>query len=120
MDCRVRIAELCLSAHVGCFEQEKQSPQKIKINIEFVINAALAAQTDYLSDVINYDQVADLVRRRVAELSWNLIEKMSADLAQEILAAYPTMKSVSVEVKKDVIADSAGVSALVKLRNTRR
>lgn len=74
----LKINDLRLWVHLGCSEQEKYSPQAVRIDIEFLFQKEiLAIKSDNLHDTICYVQVTELLQSLVEEKSFNLIEYLT-------------------------------------------
>ena len=96
----VEIKGIKLSARHGVLEQEKINPQEFIIDVAFDYDAFPAACSDDLSDAVNYSDVCKIANRICAENCFNLIEKLSHEIAFRIAESFPAVKNVSVSVHK--------------------
>jgi dihydroneopterin aldolase len=93
-------------------EQERAQPFEVDIDVEADLSAA--AQSDELSDTLDYGALVAAAAKVVTGEQWKLLERMAARIAEEITAD-PRVRSVGVTVRKlrppvPVDMASAGVS----------
>jgi len=69
-----------------------------------------AFESDDVSDTVDYVQIVDLIRSRCEAESWKLLEKMTYDLAHNILSAFPLVLEASISIKKNIVPLSQGIS----------
>lgn len=83
----------------GVLPEEKALGQKFIVDVELYLSLQQAGETDYLDKTINYADVFEMVRNIVQGKTYNLIEALAENIAQEILKLYSTER-VMVRVKK--------------------
>lgn len=105
----IRIVDLEVFYHVGVPDEERAEPQRLMVTVEMEVDAPQAAASDDLSDTIDYYSVSQDLLRHGEGRSWKLIEKLSAELAELILAKHQP-QSVRVEIKKYIIPEARHIS----------
>ena len=109
----IRIEELEVYYHVGVPEEERAEAQRLVVSVAMEVDTAKAEQTDDVLDTVDYFAVSQRLLGFGEGRSWKLIERLSAEIADMILADYAPL-SVEVEVKKYVIPEARYVSALCR------
>lgn len=98
-DC-IRIVDLEIFANHGVFPEETALGQKFLLTLELTCDLALAGASDDLEDSIDYGAVCHLADRVMREKPCKLIEHAAERVAQAILAEFPAVEHVTVELKK--------------------
>lgn len=88
-----------LACH-GVNDDEKITPQRFLISAELSLDISEAAKSDDLSKTASYSAVKKTVERFVKGNCFDLIETLSARLAELILKEYPILQAAKVTVKK--------------------
>ena len=101
----------------GVLASERENGQDFFVSLELETSFAECAAGDDLSKAVNYaDVVARVLEIVGARPPFNLIETLAEKIAREILAAFPRVARVSVEVSKPsapVPADFADISVRI-------
>ena len=106
----IRVVDLEVTAHIGVPEEERAQPQRLLISLEMSIDGvAEAAATDDISLTANYYDVAQRVKKIVAEHPRKLIETLAEEIASDLLKTFPIEK-LTIEIKKFVLPDARHVS----------
>lgn len=79
------IHELKVDAFVGVHEHELLRPQTLQIDAELAMPDSRACESDNLEDTVDYTAVVDLIRAKLVESRFSLLEKLAEQLAQSIL-----------------------------------
>lgn len=115
---KISIVDLEVFYCVGATEEERAKPQRLLITLDLNFDYSSAAVSDRLEKTINYFDVAQEVLKFGEGRSWKLIEKLSANIADAILARYKP-QAVTVQVKKFPIPQARWVSvSLTRSRPT--
>jgi len=109
---RIIINDLAVACRVGVSESERLQPQTLRITVELSGDFTAAAATDDLRQTIDYYAVAQRLLRFGEGRQWRLLEKLAVDIAAMILAEFKP-QSVSVSIKKYVIAEAAYVGVAI-------
>jgi dihydroneopterin aldolase len=109
---KINIVDLEVFLHVGVTDEERAKPQRILLTVKMDLDFTSASRTDRIAETIDYFAVAQRLLKYGREHSWNLIEKLAADMADVVLSEFDP-KSVTVEVKKFPIPQARHVSVSV-------
>jgi dihydroneopterin aldolase len=112
---KISIVELGVLYCVGVPDEERIKPQRLLLTVEMERDFSAAAQTDLITDTIDYFAVSQRLLGFGEGRSWKLIEKLAADICAMILAEFKP-QSVTVEVKKFPIRQARHVSVVVEQR----
>jgi dihydroneopterin aldolase len=95
----VEIVGLEVFAHHGVHAHERRNGQTFLFDIRLECSSAAAEQSDDLNDAVDYGAVAN----RVVELArggpYDLLERLAAVIADDLVAGYP-VEAVTVAVHK--------------------
>lgn len=100
MDDHVGFRGLRVDAVIGVREHERRRRQPIEIDVETRLDAGLAAQSDNLADTVSYSDIARLITEVAEAKAHGLLERLAADCCGTVLREFPTVSSVSVEIRK--------------------
>ncbi len=109
----IHIKNLRLRTFIGFNEEERIKKQDVVINITLNYDASAASQTDNVDDACNYKVLTKQVIERVESQSFNLLEKMAADII-ELIRELDEVLQAEVEIDKPHalrFADSVSVKA---------
>jgi len=109
---KITIKDLEVAARIGVTEDERARPQRLLITVELERDLAEAARTDAENATTRYDEVADMVRRVVAERPRKLVEAVAGAIAHTILDR-KLASAITVEVKKFSVPQSQFVSVQI-------
>ncbi len=110
---KISIVELGVLYCVGVPDEERARPQRLLLTVEMECDFSAAAQTDTITDTIDYFAVSQRLLGFGEGRSWKLIEKLADDICEMILAEFKP-QSVTVEVKKFPIQQARHVSVIAK------
>lgn len=79
------ISQLCLDAIIGVHAEERLTPQTLLVDIELTTNTHRAAETDAVTDTIDYQQLADNLVAWALEKPCQLVETLANYLVSKIL-----------------------------------
>jgi FolB domain-containing protein len=85
---------------IGVTERERATKQRIVISVKLKVDFGRVAVSDAIQDSVDYRLVAGRVIAEVEKSSVQLIETLAAHLCRTILAEYPEVETVAVEVWK--------------------
>ena len=103
------IEELRVLARIGVPDEERKSPQLLKISLTLRPKAGLSGLGDELERTIDYQNVCDRVTELAEGEERKLIESLAEDIAVFVLREHP-LKSVVVEVKKFILPETTHVA----------
>ena len=81
----IYIRDLVIEAKHGYHQEEKDNAQRFKINVELTIDTATAGRSDDLADTLNWSELRDTIVDTVQKNSFNLMERLAQEVADQIL-----------------------------------
>ncbi len=110
----VFVRDLEILALIGIYDQEKQKPQRIIVNIDLSVKEEIGPMADDISHVVSYEIIAKKVEAIVADGHVNLVETMCEKIAQSCLTDKRVMAArVRVE-KPDIIPNARSVGVEIE------
>ena len=101
---------------IGIHDWEQRQKQSVILNITLECDCQPAADSDNISDALDYFQLTEHLKKYLAQNRCALIEKLAQQLINQILEHFPTVMSVDLHVKKPEAVNNA----LVGVRLNRR
>ena len=112
----VFIRDMVLPASIGIYPHEQSAPQRIRVNIDLAVPepADAGIGRDELNRVVNYERVAQSIRRIVGAGHVMLVETLAERIAEACLTDTRVQRArVRVE-KLDVFADAASAGVEIE------
>jgi len=81
----IYIKDLIVEAKHGVHQREKTHAQRFSVSAELTIDTLKAAASDNLDDTINWSGLRTTIIDTVHNNSFNLIERLAQEIAQQIL-----------------------------------
>src|SRR5699024_2238953 len=97
---KIKLKGLSFYGYHGLFPEENRLGQHFIVDVELFVPLKKAGQTDNMADSIDYGMVHDIVKCVGKGEPKNVIEAVAEEIAAEIVAAFPTIKTCLVEVIK--------------------
>ena len=97
---QIRIDNLEVYAHHGVYPEEKENGQFFYVNAILYTDTRNAGLQDDLSLSTNYGEVCQLIANRMQENTYDLIESVAEDLAEQILLSFDGVKKIDIEIRK--------------------
>ncbi|HAQ60453.1 TPA: dihydroneopterin aldolase [Candidatus Delongbacteria bacterium] len=114
---RMCVKGIEIQAVIGTLHHERNSHQKILIDIEFEYDAKTASDSDRLEDAVDYSAIVEDIIRNAKESKCLLLETL-AERTAGLLRKNPDIKSGKVTVKKpSAIKNIEFVSAEANFQN---
>ena len=85
----------------GVSRAEKETGRRFEVDCELEVDITHAAQSDRLTDTVNYTLVYDRVEQIVQRSRFNLLETVAARIAGDLLASFEARR-VIVRVRKKI------------------
>lgn len=114
---QIIISELALSTRIGATAEERQHAQLLRASLRLEPKRGLHDLGDRLENTVNYDHLAQAVKRLAAEGERVLIETLAEDVAALVLREYP-VAAVEVELRKFILPDTAFVAVKIRRETT--
>lgn len=102
MSDRILVSGLRVATRVGWTDEERAGSQFVLVDLDVETDVARSSRTDELSDTIDYASLISKVAEHVAAREARLLETLAAEIAG-LVSAMDGVKSVSVEVAKEVV-----------------
>lgn len=96
---RIELRGLRAYGYHGCFDYERRDGQEFLVDLTVWTDFAAAAATDDLANTIDYGALAERAVQIIQGPPRNLIEKVVADIADDVMTD-PRIQSVEVVVHK--------------------
>ncbi len=103
---------------VGIHPPERETPQSVLFDIDLDYDVAAAATGDAIGAAVDYTIVASQVTRLAERRQFRLIETMAVEAAAMLLAQFPQVTRVRIEVRKPAAVPAAACS-FVRVERTR-
>lgn len=98
---KIRIEKIHTFGYHGVFPEEKENGQNFYITLTLSLDLKPAGTSDELAKTVNYAAViARVVEIVSAKPGFNLIEALAEKIAGTLLAEFPLLKSIDVEIHK--------------------
>ena len=114
----IRLEGLSLFGHHGANPAERQAGTRLDVEVELELDTAAAEQTDRLRHTVNYDEIFALVRDRVENDSFHLLEALAGDLAHACLTSFGAAR-VRVRLTKMNLGWPSGGKAIIEVERRR-
>jgi dihydroneopterin aldolase len=116
---KIRLSGIVLFAHLGVYEAERETGQKIRIDLELEADLEAPARSDHLSHTVDYEKVYRLVESLVTTSRFRLLEALAGSLAGKLLESFP-IQAATVRVQKPNVPFQGTMSAVeVELKRSR-
>lgn len=96
---RFHINGLALHAYVGLYEEEKRTGNDFLVDISYSAPYEAAAESDELSDAVNYGEICRVVEETFQKRC-NLLEQIAQLTVTAIKETFPQVRELSVTVTK--------------------
>jgi dihydroneopterin aldolase len=84
----------------GVFDHERRDGQIFRVDVCLELDLSEAAESDDLSDTLDYGAISNTVASHITGTPYSLIEKLAGTIAAGLLAEYSQLRKVSVTVHK--------------------
>ncbi|MHC1778865.1 MAG: dihydroneopterin aldolase [Bacteroidales bacterium] len=86
-------------AYHGCFREEQIIGNKFTVTLTIETDLSVPAESDELSDAVNYQELYKLVRREM-EITSKLLENVANRITSSIHKSFPEIKKITVSISK--------------------
>jgi FolB domain-containing protein len=111
-DC-LRINNLQVKSHIGCTSEELMWPQMLVVNAKLYNCFIKSANTDQLTDAVDYVGAIKVISQTCAEGKRHLLEKLVSDISDNLFLAFHTLTKVEISVDKRVSELCQSVTASI-------
>jgi len=109
-DC-IRINGLEVQARIGVTDAERARPQKLVLDV--LLESDFRGIGDDIARATDYAEAAAWLREECARHEVRLLETMAEDLTGGLLAKFPRVTTVTLEIRKFVLPDTRNVSVRI-------
>lgn len=105
--------------HHGVPAEERVLGQRLLFDVRLTMETCRGAQTDEVTDTVDYTEVMDVITEVATVETYSLLERLAQVIAETILKKFPLLDEVWVQVTKPhppVACPLAGVGAAVELQ----
>ena len=86
-------------AHHGFYDEEQIIGNNYEVDLHFEIDSDNAANSDNISDTVNYESVYELIKAEMAVPS-RLLEHLAKRISDSIKNKFPQIKSLELKISK--------------------
>lgn len=106
---KIIIKDLHVIGIIGIYDHERTTPQEMVINVVMVTDIRKAAKTDNIQHCVDYEKVANKLRKHAQTSKRMTVEALAEDLSRLCLET-PEVRSVTIRVEKtQAIQDTGSV-----------
>lgn len=115
--CHLFIRDLVLECSIGVHGHERDSAQRVRINMDMAVREGSGSIDDDIGNVVCYEKISSEVREIATSRHFNLAETLAEEIAAMCLED-SRVRSARVRVEKlDVFADAASVGVEIERFN---
>jgi dihydroneopterin aldolase len=114
----IRLEGLSLFGHHGANAPERTAGNRLDVDVEMELDTSQAEQTDRLRYTVNYDKIFAVVRDRVENDSFHLLEALAGDIAHAVLTTFGGER-VRVRLTKLNLGWPSGGRAIIEVERRR-
>ncbi len=113
----VFVRDLVLSGSIGVHHHERETEQRIRVNLDLAVSEGSEPVNDKLNNVICYEKIVTKVKTVVRRGHVNLVETLAEDIAALCLAD-ARVRSVRVRIEKlDIVPEAQSVGVEIERFN---
>lgn len=103
---------------VGIHPHERATRQTVILDLGLDYDFAAAASADAIGEAVDYTRAASLVTELAERREFQLIETMAEEMAEALLAGFPPVSRVRIEIRKPAAVPAASC-AFVRVERRR-
>lgn len=92
---------------IGCLNWERQITQPLLLDLTIQNDLSQAAQSDELSDTLNYAQICELAAQAIQQAQPKLIEHAAQLVLNCLFETFASIESISITIRKPAIIAQA-------------
>jgi len=96
---RVTLKNMVFFGYHGAMKEEQEIGGRYEVDIDLMGDFSTPSTTDHLSDAVDYQKAYALIKDKIENSKYHLIEKLAGEIAKDILSAF-TIKKVNVRLRK--------------------
>ncbi|MAR35156.1 MAG: dihydroneopterin aldolase [Chloroflexi bacterium] len=114
---KINIKNLVVYGVIGINSWERETKQKIEIDLEIESDLSKAMISDDINDTVNYRTISKNIIQHVENSEYYLVEKLAKNLLEICFKEDPNCNSVKITIRKPGavrFAESVGVTIMRK------
>lgn len=109
----IHIKKLKVCAIFGLYSHERCKSRDLFISAKITVTNIKAIKTDKIEDTVDYDAIAEVIRKETKKTKYYTLEKLAAHLCSEIKKIDKRIKSIKIRIDKPgAIKDAENVSVV--------
>ena len=116
---KINIKNLVVYGVIGINSWERETKQKIEIDLEIESNLSQAMKSDNINDTVNYRTISKKIIEHVENSEYYLVERLANSLIEICFEEDKNCNSVNITIRKPGavrFAESVGVS-ITRIKN---
>ena len=106
----IGLKNLHIDCIVGIYPHERTAEQPLFVDVEVDHQFDRAAQSETVSETVDYDHLAAFLTELATDKRYQLIETFAKDAVDGILARWPDVLGVRIEIRKPNAVPAADAS----------
>jgi len=115
---RVFIEDLRIQTVIGVFDWEREITQTVSLNLEMGFDISKAAESDSITDTLDYKAVSKRLISLVESSDYQLVEALAEKCAQVVLAEFPVNWLRLKLSKPGAVRGSSAVGVIIERGST--
>ena len=95
----IELVNMEFYAYHGCFREEQIIGNKFTVTLTVETDLSIPAESDELSDAVNYQELYKLVKKEM-EITSKLLEHVAKRIVVSIHQSFPAIKKINVSISK--------------------
>lgn len=95
----IELVNMEFYAYHGCFREEQIIGNKFIVTLTVETDLSIPAESDELSDAVNYQELYKLVKKEM-EITSKLLEHVAKRIVVSIHQSFPAIKKITVSISK--------------------
>lgn len=95
----IELVNMEFYAYHGCFREEQIIGNKFTLTLTVETDLSIPAESDELSDAVNYQELYKLVKKEM-EITSKLLEHVAKRIVVSIHQSFPAIKKITVSISK--------------------
>ena len=115
----IKIKKYPLFVRLGVFEEERIKGQDVLITLHIQLSPSSLKQIshDDLKGTVDYGEFLNHLTKQFHNIEIQLIEALVLEIGQDLLATYPRIESLRIEVEKPVIPGQINKGAEISVEH---
>ncbi|MBN7820330.1 dihydroneopterin aldolase [Bowmanella yangjiangensis] len=107
---KIYIEGLRLESLIGVYDWERTAPRPLLVDLCMHCDLSRAAQTDNVTDTIDYALVAESLERVAEKSSFELLEALASAMLDALFAEFDVQEATLKLSKPDILANAQNVA----------